>query len=844
MLLSELKNNDVGIITKVRGRGAFRKRIMEMGFVRGKEVRVVKNAPLKDPVEYRIMCCDVSLRRSEASLIEVITPAEASADINNPKVNLFNGNGSYFSEENFREAANKEGKTINVALVGNPNAGKTTLFNFASGSHERVGNYSGVTVEAKTSVLEMDDYKFNIIDLPGTYSLSAYSHEELYVRHYILEHVPDIIINIVDASNLERNLFLTTQLIDMDVKVIMALNMYDELERRGDNLNCDLLGNLLGIPIIPTISNKGAGIKELFRKAIEVYEDTSTTLRHIHINYGQDTENAIKIIQKRIKIPENDDILNKYSSRFLALKLIEKDKGCLTRIYECFNKDEILSASQQQIKILENIYKEDTEAIITDAKYGFINGAIKETLTESKDKRNKTTEIIDSFLTHKVFGFPLFLFFIWIMFQATFKLGSYPMNWMDKLVHLLSNAVNYWMPTGILKDLIVDGVIGGVGGVIIFLPNILILFFFISLMEDVGYMARTAFIMDKLMHKIGLHGKSFIPLVMGFGCNVPAIMATRTLENRSNRLLTMLIIPFMSCSARLPIYILIIGAFFPQNPGTMLFVVYLIGILMAVMIAVVLKNTLFRNKEVPFVMELPPYRVPTLKSTSVHMWYKGREYLKKMGGVILAASIIIWAMGYFPKTTVNTERYNQQIVNIEKNAKFNIKNSKDSLQINRILKIKNIELNRIELEKKSDQQEHSFIGTIGKTIEPVLKPLGFDWKIGVSLISGAVAKEIVVSTLGIMYQADSNSDENSESLKLKLLHQRNITGMNKSENFLTPVSAFGFLLFVMLYIPCIATIAAIRRESGHLKWSLLLIAYSTTIAWTIAFIINQIGNLF
>jgi ferrous iron transport protein B len=861
MTLSDLKNNEIGIITKVRGRGAFRRRVMEMGFIKGKTVQVIKAAPLDDPVQYRIMDYEVSLRRSEAALIEVITPEEIinlniTTNIDNlgnqhrkryrggkqedkgiTEDSLITNDFNNIDDDRFKNTAIKESKIINIALVGNPNAGKTTFFNYASNSHERVGNYCGITIEAKTSEFEQDGYIFKIIDLPGTYSLSAYSPEELYIREFILDKFPDIIINIVDATNIERNLYLTTQLIDMDVKVIMALNMYDELEKRGDILNYEALGNLLGIPIIPTISSKGIGIKELFQKAIEVYEDNSSTLRHIHINYGQDTEKAIKAIQKTIKIKENEDIVNKYSSRFLAIKLLEKDKDGIQRIAACKNKEEILDVSKQQIHILENLFQDDTESIITDARYGFINGAIKETLKRGKINKHKTTEFIDYFLTHRILGFPIFLFFMWIMFQATFKIGSYPMTWINDMVKMISHIITNWLPDGILKDLIVDGVLGGVGGVIIFLPNILILFFFISLMEDLGYMARTAFIMDKLMHKIGLHGKSFIPIIMGFGCNVPAVMATRTLENRSDRLLTMLIIPFMSCSARLPIYILIIGAFFPSNPGTILFLIYMIGIIIATIVAIILRKTLFRNKEVPFVMELPPYRIPTLKSTVMHMWHKGREYLKKMGGIILAASIIIWALNYFPRTTKNTEIYNNQIKNIENTTTIEILHSKNDIAKNKIIEQKNKEITKIELQKKRDQQEHSFIGTIGKAIEPIIKPLGFDWRIGVSLITGAMAKEIVISTLNIMYQIDNNNNEPSGSLQEKIKEQNN-GGLG-----LNAFTAFGFILFVMLYIPCIATIIAIKQEAGHIKWALLLIAYSTSIAWIAAFIVKQLQNI-
>ncbi|HET7734210.1 MAG TPA: ferrous iron transport protein B, partial [Paludibacter sp.] len=614
--LSDIKTGDEAIITKVLGHGAFRKRITEMGFVKGEKVIVIKNAPLQDPVEYEIMGYKVSLRRSEAELVEVVS-VEDAATLSEIK---FEGT---IDENKLKVSALEKGKVINVALVGNPNCGKTTLFNFASGSHERVGNYSGVTVDAKEAMLKKNGYTFKIVDLPGTYSITEYSPEELYVRTHIMEKMPDIVINVLDSSNLKRNLFLTTQLIDMNIKVVIALNMYDELEKKGVMFDYDSLGKMMGIPIIPTVASKGTGVEELFDKLIEVYEDRDPSVRHIHINYGSFIENAIKKIQDVIW--KNPKITDKLSSRYVAVKLLETDKTTLAQLEKYSNYDEIKTITAKTIAQLEKEYGERSETIITDAKYGFIDGALKETYREPKKDRYKLKRELDDMLTHRIWGFPIFLFLMWLMFQGTFTLGSYPMQWIDDGVGLLSEFLQKVMPDGALRDLVVDGIIGGVGGVIIFLPNILILFFFISLMEDTGYMARASFIMDKLMHKIGLHGKSFIPLVMGFGCNVPAIMATRTLDNKKDRILTMIITPFMSCSARLPVYVLLISAIFPQNQGLVLFSIYLIGILLAILTALVMKRIAFAKKEVPFVMELPPYRIPTLKNTSLHMWHKGQQ---------------------------------------------------------------------------------------------------------------------------------------------------------------------------------------------------------------------------
>jgi len=819
--LSDIKTGDEAIITKVLGHGAFRKRITEMGFVKGEKVIVIKNAPLQDPVEYEIMGYKVSLRRSEAELVEVVSIEDAK-HLSEVK---FEGT---IDENTLKVSALEKGKVINVALVGNPNCGKTTLFNYASGSHERVGNYSGVTVDAKEAMLKKDGYTFKIVDLPGTYSITEYSPEELYVRTHIMEKMPDIVINVVDSSNLKRNLFLTTQLIDMNIKVVIALNMYDELEKRGVKFEYDALGEMLGIPIIPTVASKGIGVDELFKKLIDVYEDRDPSVRHIHINYGPFIETAINKIQAEIW--KNPKITDKQSSRYVAIKLLETDKTTLVQLKEYGNFEQIKSLTKSTIAELEKEYGERSETIITDAKYGFIDGAMKETYREPKKDKYKLKRELDDLLTHKVWGFPIFLFLMWLMFQATFTLGSFPMEWIDTGVQALGQWLQNVMSPGALRDLLVDGIIGGVGGVIIFLPNIMILFFFISLMEDTGYMARASFIMDKLMHKIGLHGKSFIPLVMGFGCNVPAIMATRTLDNKKDRILTMIITPFMSCSARLPVYVLLISAIFPQNQGLVLFTIYLIGILLAITTALIMKRVVFAKKEVPFVMELPPYRIPTLKNTSLHMWHKGQQYLKKMGNVILLASILIWALGYFPRHIDYSTNYDAQISVLRTNKQLQTPDKDQKVM-------------QLEMSKESERQEKSYIGQLGHAIEPVIRPLGFDWKMGVSIITGLAAKEIVVSTMGILYQADPQADAGSGSLKEKIKEQTHNKGEFKGQAVFTPLVSFGFMLFILIYFPCVAVIAAIKKESSW-GWAVFTMVYTTAIAWVVAFASYQIGSLF
>ncbi|HBX49654.1 MAG: ferrous iron transport protein B [Bacteroidetes bacterium RIFOXYA12_FULL_35_11] len=835
MKLSELNINEKAIISKIRGRGAFRKRIMEMGFVKGHEVKVLHSAPLKDPIEYEMLGYKISLRRSEADLIEVVASHEEA-------IPLIFENEYFDLISEIKRKFKPESKNISVALVGNPNSGKTTLFNYASGSREHVGNYSGVTVEAKTARFEQDGYTFELADLPGTYSITAYSPEELYVRNYISEKMPDIVINVVDAANLKRNLYLTTQLIDMDIKVVVALNMYDDLERKDKKLDYEQLGKLLGIPFIPTVASKRKGIKELFEKAILVFEDKDEIIRHIHVNYGHNIEKSIKVIQALIK--QDVSLMNVYSSRYLSIKLLEKDKDILNFFSAKSYFSELQSTVNQEIQKLETLFREDTETIIADAKYGFISGALKETYQESLKERIDKTEIIDSFITHRLWGFPVFLFFLFIMFYTTFKLGAYPQEWIEQLVGLLGNAVDSLMTPGILKDLIINGIIGGVGGVIIFLPSILILFLFISFLEDSGYMARAAFIMDKLMHKIGLHGKSFIPMIMGFGCTVPAVMATRTLENRSDRLLTMLITPFMSCSARLPVYILLISAFFPKYPGIMLFTIYLIGILLAIILAIILKKIFFKKEEAPFVMELPPYRVPTLKASLGHMWHKGSQYLRKMGGIILIASVIIWALGYFPRNVALSKDYDRAISmitieknSIEKSSAFSEEKKRERLAIF------DAEIQKISIEKESEFLEKSYIGQIGHFIEPVMTPLGINWKMSISLLAGIAGKELVVSTLGVLYQTGNTTEPDSQSLIYRMQNERTQNSKYIEIQKITPLSAFAFMIFILIYFPCIAVIAAVKKESESWKWAIFTIFYTTGLAWMVAFVVYQVGRV-
>jgi ferrous iron transport protein B len=818
--LSEVKYQETVIITKILGHGSFRRRISEMGFVKGKEVKVIKSAPFNGPIEFKILDYNVSLRKSEADHIEVVPVSEFDLTKNggyegviDRKIQLVN--------QSWRT------RTINIALVGNPNCGKTTLFNFISKSKEKVGNYSGVTIDIKKAKLKARGYTFNFFDLPGTYSLTAYSNEEIFVREFIYEKTPDIVINVIDSTNIERNLFLTTQLIDMDLRIVCALNMYDELERKKIQFNYHELSKLLGIPFIPTISSKGIGLDSLIDKVIEVFEGRDEITRHVHINYGKDLEESVRKIREKVK--EDKPVTDKISSRFLALKMLEKDPHVNKLLAGYSNYTEIKDTTAREIKKVESLHSEQSETVITDAKYAFIAGALKETFKNPVRETKTNSEKIDQILTHKYFGFLIFTAILFGMFYATFNLGAYPMDWIDRGVLTLNDFIASLMPEGMLKNLITKGIISGAGSVLVFLPNILILFFFISLLEESGYMARAAFIMDNIMHRFGLHGRSFIPLVMGFGCNVPAILATRSMRNRGDRLLTMLIVPFMSCSARLPVYILIISAFFRKYEALILVGIYVVGIVFAFLTAQILNKTVFKNKETPFVMELPSYRMPTLRTIFYHMWDKTQHYLKKIGSIILLGVIIVWALGYFPRETGESEHYLAQIQSIETNS---------DLQANQ----KELLIADVQQKMEANRLINSYLGRIGLWIEPAMRPLGFDWKMSIALVAGLPAKEIVVSTMGVLYQ--SNDDESTVNLQQKLQREVHTSGKRQGEKVFTLPAALAFLVFILLYFPCVGVVATIKNEAGSWKWAAFVVFYTTSLAWITAFFVYNIGNMF
>ena len=800
MRLSQLTTGETGVVIKILGHGAFRKRMIEMGFVRGQDIKVLMSAPLKDPVKYEIMGYEVSLRRAEADLVEVEPTGEGITHESPAHTNTVDD-----ACEQVTAIRHDRHKVINVALIGNPNCGKTSLFNVASGAREHVGNYSGVTVDAKKGSFTHNGYRFNIVDLPGTYSLASYSPEELYVRRYLRDETPDVIINVVDGSNLERNLYLTTELIDMDRSMVIALNMYDELERDGTQLDYRTLGEMIGVPIIPTAAKSGRGIDTLFDTVIRIYEGSEPSVRHVHVSLGSQLENALSGIKDELK--SHPSVERQFSPRYLAIKLLEGDAEVQHLVLSLPDAEHILKMRDKSVEDFKRVTPTlDITSAIADEKYGFIAGALAETMVKVEKAGYSSTHIIDTIVTNKLFGFPIFLAIMTFIFWATFYIGAFPMEWIESLVSWLGDITREYLPDGWIKDLVADGIIGGVGGVIVFLPNILILYACISFMEDSGYMARAAFIMDKLMHRLGLHGKSFIPLVMGFGCTVPSIMATRSIESRSSRLITILINPFVSCSARLPIYVLLIGTFFPSHATLVFLGIYLFGILVAGLTARLLRRFWFGEDETPFVMELPPYRVPTFKATMRHMWGKGEQYLRKMGGIILVASIFVWILNYFPRHEQPTPAAIEQSMALTDDSAI-------------------------------DPSSDSYLQMVGKALNPLMEPLGFHWRATVAAIAGVPAKEIVVSTLGVLYTGDEEAEDST--LSARLTEPNQVTGRPD----FTPAMALSFMIFILLYCPCIATVTAVVRETGNPRYGLFTIIYNTLVAWFFAFIVYRIALL-
>jgi len=718
--------------------------------------------------------------------------------------------------------------SITIALAGNPNCGKTTIFNNLTGARQKVGNWPGVTVEKKEGRLTHKGLDVNVVDLPGTYSLTPFSIEEVTARDYIMDQSPDIVVNIIDASNLERSLFLALQILELGRPCLFVLNMADMAEAKGIRIDADKLSALLGLPVVFTVGNRNRGVTDILDQAIGEIKAFEAGKQARPVFYSREIETCIEEVAACLKPGDGDAI--DVIGRWQAIKLLEDDTLVKEKVASLSGGPEALETAGKCRERIYDLFQDEFEMVLTDDRYGVIEGLLKESVARSQQNRVDMSRTIDLVLTDRFFGIPVFIFFIWAMFQLTFSLGAYPMEWIGNGVALLSSGLDSLLPSSMLKSLILDGVVAGIGSVVIFLPNILILFFCIALFEDTGYMARAAFLMDRVMHTSGLHGKSFIPMLMGFGCNVPAIMATRALENQKDRVLTILMTPFMSCSARLPVYIVLAGTFFAHRAGTVIFCLYAGGILIAILSGRLLRNLLFKGEDAPFVMELPPYRVPMLKSLLIHMWDRSKMFLRKMGGVILVGSIIIWGLSNFPRNITYSVDYDAKIAQVKAGQLEQIEadGKKDPDQLGAMTRNMERKIQAIENMKAQEQVSRSYIGMIGRALEPVFSPVGISWQGSVALVTGFVAKEVVVSTMGVLYGVGQDGDKALEKA-LKA------SGMTKA-------SALSMMVFVLLYVPCFATVTAIYREASA-GWAGFNVIYTTMVAWGMSFLVYRAGML-
>lgn len=708
-------------------------------------------------------------------------------------------------------------KALKIALAGNPNSGKTSVFNQMTGARQKVGNWPGVTVEKKVGTISHRGYEIEVVDLPGTYSLTAYSVEERVARSFLIEEKPDVVIHVVDSGNLARNLYLAVQLLELGVDLVLDFNMWDEFEASGSILDVERLHQMLGVPIVPTVGHRGTGVRKLLDAAIDLAEEREEHHRHVPILYGPHIDDVLAELLDQIRA--KPDLARGYPERWFAIKLLEGDVE-ITGLVDGGDDAgrRLLETVERLRRHIELATGSDAERIISEGRYGYIEGALRESLHDELADRMELSRNLDTVFTNRFLGYPIFFVFVWLLFEVTFRFGAIPMDWIQRFVVWLGGTFSAVLPASLLTDLLVDGVIGGVGSVAVFLPNIMILFLGVAVLEDTGYMARAAFLMDRLMHALGLHGKSFIPMLMGFGCSVPAILATRTLEARRDRILTVLLVPLMSCSARLPVYLLLAGTFFAERAGTVIFVVYAIGIVTAILIGRLFASTLFRSVPAPFVMELPPYRLPTARGLLIHMWERARVYLQKMGGVILVASVLLWFLGAFPRDESVEAAYEADIAALMAEA------TPASVA----------EAGRLKADLAAQQIQHSYIGQAGAMVRPVVAPLGFTWEMGVALITGFVAKEVTVSTMGVLYHAEEEGAESGRSLS---------EALRAPSSGITPLAAFAFMVFVLLYTPCLVSVVAVKREIGA-PWMWFSVGYQLVLAWLAAFGIYQIGTFF
>ena len=701
---------------------------------------------------------------------------------------------------------------MTVALAGNPNSGKTTIFNNITGARQHVGNYAGVTVERREGFRRFQGQDLLLVDLPGTYSLTANSLDEIVARNVIIDEKPDLIVNILDASNLERNLYLALQLLELERPLVLALNMTDMAEKAGIRINSDVLRTRLGVPVVKLIGNRNQGTEELLQTVVE--SSKRTIYRPFSIDYGAKIEAAIVEVTEALQNLTHV----KFPIRWLAVKLLEND----TEVQASLLKIEGGSAVAAIVARVRNktavLLGEELEIAMAEARYRVVADIVAEFVDSSGRQEQTVSDRIDRVLTHRVLGLPLFFGIMWLLFNVVFTVGEIPQGWIEDAVKGFSDLVSANLAEGELRSLLVDGIIGGVGSVLTFLPSILLLFFGIALLEDTGYMARAAFVMDRVMRAVGLHGKSFIPLLLGFGCSVPAVMGARTLENKSDRMVTILVSPLMSCSARLPVYTLLIAAFFSENvAGSVLFSIYFLGISLAILMALVFRKWMFPGASEPFIMEMPPYHLPTLRSIAIHMWERSILYLKKAGTLILAASILIWFITNYPANVEYSKDYDA--------AKGQITEQYDEVAAKPLLA-------QLDQEQAGEKLALSYAGQFGHFIEPVIKPLGFDWKMGVGLVSAVAAKEVLVSTLATIYSV-GDVEEDSQSLQEALA----------ADAAFSPLVAFSLMVFTLIYSPCLAVLAVVRRETNSWKWPAFSFVYSTTLAWAMSFVVYQGGRL-
>ena len=705
---------------------------------------------------------------------------------------------------------------ITVALAGNPNCGKSSLFNALTGAHQKVGNFSGVTVEKHEGYLAYKGYQIRVVDLPGIYSLTPYSPEEIVTREYLIKEPPDVVVNVVEGPNLERNLLLTTQLMELEVDFFVALNMIDEVEEKGIVIEIKQLQKLLGCHIIPTSAKKSTGLDSLLDHIIRLSRK-DIEIRKNKLFFRPELEAAV---EKITALLAHQQELAGFNARWLAIKLLENDREVYHEVqqYPVWVKVEL--ALQGAIRDADRLHDSEPEILITEDRHAFIKGAMQECVRQPGGAKATPTDYIDMVVLNRVLGLPIFLLVVWAIFQLTFSLGAPIMSGLQLIFGFIATAIGPLLPNETLRSIVIDGIIAGVGGVLVFLPNIVLLFIGLSFLEASGYMARAAFVIDRLMHRFGLHGKSFIPMITGFGCSIPAIMATRTLKSSTDRLVTIMIIPFMSCGAKLPVYVLLTAAFFsPDVAANVMFGIYLLGIAVGLWTAWLLKSTVLKSDSEPFVMELPPYRWPTLASVLFQAKVKALMYLKKAGTLILSAVIIIWAVSNYPRNEALQAKLSAETARI---AASNMGEGE-----------KKAEQKELNLRIKPEQLEYSLAGRAGKVLEPLIRPLGFDWRIGIALVTGLAAKEVVVSTLGTIY-AIGQSDGTPVELKSILRHD---TSFSRA-------TALSLMVFVLLYIPCVAAIGVMKKEVGRWRPVLLYSAYSLTVAWVLSFVVYRLALLF